>query len=328
MTVLRREKVPGPWKRTENDLTPLSGPKKFARRHRQNFRKFDGPGNEKSRTSILGESPGEGWGKLIEACGPVKEMIFERDSLRILFACTADNLSGDLKKHLSPQKCKSGQGTKTKEALWDEVDGMKRLFRLKKWHSKTLETWVYPREQKLRSVRRLLRAVNEEYQALCKEAAKKRKAQEKKAQELKEEGFAANPVTKFPPCENKESLENVTAPSDDLIEENLSEDAAAKELSTSEAGALSGMTKQAIVEVADVYAVVRAKEAEVKKHQAECVWVYDIRRTEDGEGRLVSCVDMLQFLVPKGLLTGKEDGNSSFECPGNELRFGQSADEA
>ena len=145
---------------------------------------------------------------------------------------------------------------------------------------------------------------------------------------MKEEGFAANPVTKFPSCENKESLENVTAPSDDLIEENLSEDAAAKELSTSEAGALSGMTKQAIVEVADVYAVVRAKEAEVKKHQAECVWVYDIRRTEDGKGRLVSCVDMLQFLVPKGLLTGKEDGNSSFECPGNELRFGQSADEA
>ena len=77
-----------------------------------------------------------------------------------------------------------------------------------------------------------------------------------------------------------------------------------------------------------MYAVVRAKEAEVKKHQAECVWVYDIRRTEDGKGRLVSCVDMLQFLVPKGLLTGKEDGNSSFECPGNELRFGQSADEA
>ena len=58
--------------------------------------------------------------------------------------------------------------------------------------------------------------------------------------------------------------------------------------------------------MADVYAVVRAKEAEVKKHQAECVWVYDIRRTEDGiqicKGRLVSCVDMLQFLVPKGLL--------------------------
>ena len=94
------------------------------------------------------------------------------------------------------------------------------------------------------------------------------------------------------------------------------------------AGALSGMTKQAIVEVADVYAVVRAEEGEVKNHQAECVWVYDIRRTEDGKGRLVSCVDMLQFLVPKGLLTGKEDGNSSFECPGNELRFGQSADEA
>ena len=58
-----------------------------------------------------------------------------------------------------------------------------------------------------------------------------------------------------------------------------------------------------MIEVADVCAVVRAKEAEVKKHQAECVWVYDIRRTEDGKFRLVSCVDMLQFLVPKGLLT-------------------------
>ena len=63
----------------------------------------------------------------------MKEIIFEGGSLRILFALdTGDNLSGDLKKHLSPQKCKSGQGTKTKEALWDEVDGMKRLFRLKK----------------------------------------------------------------------------------------------------------------------------------------------------------------------------------------------------
>ena len=69
------------------------------------------------------------------------------------------------------------------------------------------------------------------------------------------------------------------------------------------AGALSGMTKQAIVEVADVYAVVRAEEGEVKNHQAECVWVYDIRRTDINRGRLVSCVDMLQFLVPKGLLT-------------------------
>ena len=61
--------------------------------------------------------------------------------------------------------------------------------------------------------------------------------------------------------------------------------------------------EQTMIEVADVSAVVRAKEAEVKKHQAECVWVYDIRRTEDGNGHLVSCVDMLQFLVPKGLLT-------------------------
>ena len=95
------------------------------------------------------------------------------------------------------------------------------------------------------------------------------------------------------------------------------------------AGAFGGTAEQTMIEVVDVYAVVRAEEAEVKKHQAECVWVYDIRRTEDGKFRLVSCVDMLQFLVPKGLLnTGKEDGNSAFECPGNELRFGQSADEA
>ena len=264
---------------------------------------------------------------------------------------------------------------------------------------------MYPREETRRSLNRLIRAMDAEYQLLC-----KRKAQEKKAQELKEEGFSATPVTESPSCENKESLENVTAPSDDLIEENLSEDAAAKELSTSEAGdtdaeelrdrqqaaqeetgireeeseasdaskdddpeslavveeedlvpagsdeeeedrdvdeddepkgyssatidgqteavqgvmmkekperftrhegkqvllpagALGGQTEQVLIEVANVYAVVRAKEAEVKKHQAECVWVYDIRRTEDGKGRLVSCVDMLQFLVPKGLLT-------------------------
>ena len=135
MAVLRREKVPGPWKRTENDSTPLSGLKKFARSHRQNFRKFDGPGNEKSQTSILGESFGDGWEKLIEACGPVKEMIFERDFLRILFACTADNLSGDLKKHqqVSKPKGKISQGNeKAKEALRDEVDMVKRLFELKK----------------------------------------------------------------------------------------------------------------------------------------------------------------------------------------------------
>ena len=30
--------------------------------------------------------------------------------------------------------------------------------------------------------------------------------------------------------------------------------------------------------------------------------MYDIRRTEDDKGRLVLCVDMLQFLVPKALL--------------------------
>ena len=30
--------------------------------------------------------------------------------------------------------------------------------------------------------------------------------------------------------------------------------------------------------------------------------MYDIRRTKDNSGMLVACVDMLQFLVPKGLL--------------------------
>ena len=39
------------------------------------------------------------------------------------------------------------------------------------------------------------------------------------------------------------------------------------------AGALGGQTEQVMIEVDDVYAVVRAKEAEVKKHHAECVWV-------------------------------------------------------
>ena len=68
------------------------------------------------------------------------------------------------------------------------------------------------------------------------------------------------------------------------------------------AGAFGGQTEQVMIEVADVYAVVRAKEAEVKKHQAECVWVYDIRRTDANLGHLVACVDMVQFLVPKGLL--------------------------
>ena len=112
------------------------------------------------------------------------------------------------------------------KALRDELDRMKRLFELKKWHSNTLGSWVYPREQTPRSLKRLLYALNEEYQELCRQ----------KAQELKEEGFSATPVTESPSCENKESPENVTAPSDDLIGENLSEDAAAKELSTSEAG--------------------------------------------------------------------------------------------
>ena len=52
----------------------------------------------------------------------------------------------------------------------------------------------------------------------------------------------------------------------------------------------------------DVYCVVNAEEAKAKEHQAECVWVYDIRRTKDNHGKLVACVDMLPFLVPKGLL--------------------------
>ena len=97
------------------------------------FVKFEASGEENGQASDFGEYSNNEWNGLIAACGTVKEIIFEGGSLRILFALdTGDNLSGDLKKHLSPQKCKSGQGTKTKEALWDEVDGMKRLFRLKK----------------------------------------------------------------------------------------------------------------------------------------------------------------------------------------------------
>lgn len=65
MTVSGRNDVPGSLKRTENDQPSFSGPKKVARRHRRDFRKFDGPGNEESRTSILGESFGDGWEKLI-----------------------------------------------------------------------------------------------------------------------------------------------------------------------------------------------------------------------------------------------------------------------
>ena len=104
---------------------------------------------------------------------------------------------------------------------------MKRLFKLKKWHSKTLETWVYPRDQTLRSLQRLLRAVNKEYQAFCKEKAKK----------MKEEGLPATPVTKYPACEIKESLETATVLSrHDLIEESFSEEVAAKKLFPSEVG--------------------------------------------------------------------------------------------
>ena len=110
-------------------------------RHGQNFVKYGASRKKNGQASDFGDSGNE-WNGLIKAFGKVKEIIIEENSLRILFALdTGENLSGDLKKHLSPQKCKSGQGTKkTKEALWDEVDRMKRLFRLKKWHSKTLET--------------------------------------------------------------------------------------------------------------------------------------------------------------------------------------------
>ena len=70
-------------------------------------------------------------------------------------------------------------------------------------------------------------ALNEKYHELCKQ----------KAQELKEEGFSATLVTKSPSCENKKWLENITAPTrDDLIEESVSEDVAAKELFAFEAG--------------------------------------------------------------------------------------------
>ena len=128
--------------------------------------------------------------------------------MRIHFALgIPDNRSGDLKKHqqVSP-KGKNGQDReKTMQALRDELDRMKRLFELKKWHSNTLGSWVYPREQTPRSLGRLMYALNEEFQEFCR----------KKAQKLKEEGFSATPVTESPSCENKESLENVTAPSDD-----------------------------------------------------------------------------------------------------------------
>ena len=68
------------------------------------------------------------------------------------------------------------------------------------------------------------------------------------------------------------------------------------------AGALHGIPKEEMVQVRDVYNVVKAEEAEVKEHQAECVWVYDKSRTRDDKDKLVSCVNMLQFLVPKKLL--------------------------
>ena len=61
MTVSGQDDVPGSWKRTENDQPLFSGPKKVARIHRQIFGKFDGPGNEKSQTSILGENFRDGW---------------------------------------------------------------------------------------------------------------------------------------------------------------------------------------------------------------------------------------------------------------------------
>ena len=103
--------------------------------------KFGASGEENGQASDFGEDSGNEWNGLIAACGTVKEIIIEGDSVRILFALgIADNRSGDLKKHQQvSSKGKIGQDReKTMQALRDELDRMKRLFELKKWHSNTL----------------------------------------------------------------------------------------------------------------------------------------------------------------------------------------------
>ena len=183
----------------ENGSKAFGKHKEGLRRHGQNFGKFGASGKKNGEASDFGDSGNE-WNGLIKAFGIVKEIIIEENSLRILFDLgIAANRSGDLKKHqqVSP-KGKIGQDReKAMQALRDELDKLKRLFELKKWHSNTLETWVYPREETLRSLKRLVRAMNEEYQLLCK----------KNAQEKKEEGLSATPVTKSPSCENKSHWE-------------------------------------------------------------------------------------------------------------------------
>ena len=73
------------------------------------------------------------------------------------------------------------------------------------------------------------------------------------------------------------------------------------------AGAPFGMESEDMeVELSAVYPVVKKQEAETKEQQATCVWAYELRRTTDGRGRMVSCVDMLPFLVPKGLVAQKK----------------------
>ena len=202
---------------------------KGSTRHGQIFRKFWRSSKKKGQVPDCGTGFGDGWSGLIAACGtPVKEIIFDmqRRSLRIVFAeatadsqsvaeATADSPSGDLEKRqqVSKQKGKSSQGSrKAKEELRDAVDKMERLFQRNEWHSKTMEEWVHPRDETPRSLRRLLSAVITEYQALCKERAKK----------MKEERLSATIGTKFPSCENKE--------------ESLSGEVAAKELFASEVG--------------------------------------------------------------------------------------------
>ena len=94
----------------ENGSKAFGKHKEGLRRHGQNFWKFGASGKKNGQASDFGDS-GNKWNGLIAACGTVKEIIIERNSLRILFALgTADNRSGDLKKHqqVSP-KGKNGQ---------------------------------------------------------------------------------------------------------------------------------------------------------------------------------------------------------------------------